>query len=82
MAFGAARHCSKDVIGVHGAQNQGRSVPLGGAEAAADYAFRARSLQAGHANRRQILGATFELHLENKIKHVHNVLKSMISKRC
>lgn len=53
----------EDVIGVHGPKNERGAVPLLPAEAAADGAVRVASLQAPHANARQVLRAAFHFHL-------------------
>ena len=59
--FLTARHGSKDVIGVHGAEDERRAVPLGAARAAAQ---RARpTLQTRHAHGAQILMPPLHRHL-------------------
>jgi hypothetical protein len=62
-AFGAARHGSKNIVRVHGTQDQRRSVPSLVAEPA-DYRTSIYAFQAGHAHYCQELGASFYFHLD------------------
>jgi hypothetical protein len=73
-AFGAARHGSKNIVRVHGTQDQRRSVPSLVAEPA-DYRTSIYAFQAGHAHYCQELGASFYFHLQTrkkKYEQLHN----------
>jgi len=56
----AAGDGGEDVVGVHGAQDEGGSVPLGLAEPAAKVIIPA--LETGHTHRTQVLGASIHSH--------------------
>lgn len=60
--FGATGHGSEDVVAVHGPKDQTGPVPRLGA-ATATNGLSTAALETAHADRRQELRATFDLHL-------------------
>lgn len=67
QAIGAARHGCEYVVAVHGAEYEARAVPWMCARATAHRRV-AAALEAAHAHRRQVLGATLNFHLGASVR--------------
>jgi hypothetical protein len=61
--LGAAVHSGEDIVGVHGTEHEGRSIPGCAAVHTAECPSWTPALQTGHAHRREVLRPPLQLHL-------------------